>query len=49
MEGMFSDPRYLGARLPGYLDLDAENNNLLEKARAHLMWDRSEGQGVREG
>ena len=40
MEGMFADPRYLGARLPGYLDLDAENNNLLEKARAQLMLDR---------
>ena len=37
---MFADPRYLTTRLPGYLDLDAENNNLLEKARQHFIWDR---------
>ena len=37
---MLVDPRYLGTRLPGYLELDVENNNLLEKARAQLMWDR---------
>ncbi|XP_018013147.1 T-box transcription factor TBX20 isoform X2 [Hyalella azteca] len=37
MEGMFADPHYLGARLPGYLDLDAENN-LIEKARTRLIW-----------
>ncbi|XP_064121173.1 T-box transcription factor TBX20-like [Macrobrachium nipponense] len=40
MESMLVDPRYLGAPLRGYLDVDAENNNLLEKARAQLMWDR---------
>ncbi|XP_047483813.1 T-box transcription factor TBX20-like [Penaeus chinensis] len=40
MESMLVDPRYLGAPLRGYLELDAENNNLLEKARAQLMWDR---------
>lgn len=39
MESMLVDPRYLGAPLRGYMDLDAENNNLLE-ARAKLMWDR---------
>lgn len=40
MESMLVDPRDLGAPLRGYLELDAENNNLLEKARAQLMWDR---------
>ncbi|XP_050731631.1 T-box transcription factor TBX20-like isoform X2 [Eriocheir sinensis] len=40
MESMLVDPRYLGAPLRGYMELDAENNNLLEKARAQLMWDR---------
>ena len=41
MESMLVDHRYIGApRLPGYLDIDVENNNLLEKARAQIMWDR---------
>ncbi|CAL4064811.1 unnamed protein product [Meganyctiphanes norvegica] len=40
MESMLVDPRYIGAPLRGYLEMDAENNNLLEKARAQIMWDR---------